>query len=156
MKISAGFFVGVSLMLLMFSPTAWSDVLPFLLGDMVSNSELIFIGKVTRIEKTTNQNKSIGVEHKATIQIEKMIKGSGELKEVDAFYWPDISTDPNLAVGERAIFFIKTWEGKYTLVQGYAGEVKIDNDVVNTMFIKDEPDAQPMGVFLDKIKKLIR
>jgi hypothetical protein len=160
MKTSIVVIVGVAIITVIMSSLASSKIIEFPLSEMVSNSEIIVVGTVVHTEKTKDTVKFDGNEYeqyKATIHIENMIKGNGALKEVDVYYLPSfVSLEATFAVGDRAIYFIKTSEGRTILVQGYGGKAKIEKDVVETRFIRGEPDTQNFGIFLQKIMKLIQ
>jgi hypothetical protein len=126
------------------------------LHEMVGESELIIIGKVLVVEKTNNKHKEYGDEYKATVGVEKTIKGDSLIKDFDIYYFPDLSVEPELSLNQRCVFFIKIWEGKYTLVQGYGGKVIIENDEVRPSYIKEEEIPQKLQIFIQKIKKLIK
>lgn len=125
------------------------------LHEMVGESELIFIGKVLLVEKTNNKHKEFGDEYKATIGVEKTIKGDSLIKELDIYYFQDLSVEPEFSLNQRSVFFVKIWEGRYSLVQGYGGKVVIENDEVRPSYIKEEEIPQKLQVFIQKIKNLL-
>src|SRR6266480_4489708 len=77
------------------------------LSQLVENSELILIGKVIKLERTGTTN--FGAEevdqYRASIEVEKMLKGDSDLKEVPVYFHlhPE---QPQFRIGERAILFL--------------------------------------------------
>lgn len=123
---------------------------------MVEESELIFVGKVLGTEKTNTKHKEYGYEHKVTIEIEEIIKGSQVSKNIDIYYFPTLSIESEFSLDERCIFFIKTWEGKYTVVQGYGGKAAIEDNKVKPLYIRDEEKLQELQFFIQRIKQFIK
>jgi len=158
-KTSIALIFGVAIFTFFMSSLAISKIIRIPLSEMVSRSTIIAVGTVVHIEKTKGKFKFDENEYeqyKATIHIEDLIKGDGALKEVDVYYLPSISDEATFTVGDRAIYFITTSEDRTVLVQGYGGKVKIENDVVDTLFIRDEPDTQNIVIFLQKIKNFMQ
>lgn len=133
-----------------------SKIILLPLQEMVEEAELIIIGKVLQIEKTGNKHEEYGYEHQVTIEVGETIKGDKTIKNIGIYYFPSISIEPEFSLNERGIFFVKTWEGKYTIVQGYGGKVVIENDEVKPLYIKDEEKVQKLQTFIQKIRKFIK
>lgn len=135
---------------------AISKIILLPLHEMVYEAELIIIGKVLQIEKTDNKHEEYGYEYQVRIEVEETIKGDKTIKNIGIYYFPSISIEPEFSLNERAIFFVKIWEGKYTIVQGYGGKVVIENDEVKPLYIKDEEKVQKLQTFIQKIRKFIK
>jgi hypothetical protein len=135
---------------------ARSKIILLPLHGMVDEAELIIIGKVLQIEKTSNTHKEYGYEYKVKIEVGETIKGNPLIRDVDIYYFPTFSIEPEFSLNERGIFFIKIWEKKYTVVQGYAGKVAIENENVKPLYIKDEESIQNLQIFIQKIRKFIK
>ena len=133
-----------------------SKIILLPLQEMVEEAELIIIGKVMQIEKTDNKHREYGDEYKVTIEIEETIKGDRAIKDVDIYYFPTLSVEPEFVIRERCIFFMKTWKGRHTIVQGSGGKAVIKNNEVSPLYIKDEEKAQKLQLFIQKIKKFIK
>lgn len=140
----------------MINMPAEGKIISLSLHEMVEEAELIIIGKVLLIEKTSNKHVEYGYEYKVTIGIEETIKGNQIIKDINIYFYPTLSIEPEFSLNERSVYFIKKWEGKYTVVQGYGGKVAIENDDVKPLYIRDEEKTQKLQIFINRIKKLIK
>jgi len=119
------------------------------LDQMVKESELIVIGKVNDIERTTTSHEEYGNEYKAEIRVEQTLKGRGVEKEVFIYYFP--RREPEFIIGERCILFIKAWKGKYRIVRGIGGRVKIEENKAFRLRMVNEDETQELDQFIQKI-----
>ena len=94
----------------------------------------------------------LGEEYVAKIKIEQNIKGDYDGLDIEINYYPDFSPDPDFMVEKRSVLFIRVWKERYRIVQGYRGLVEINNDIVNSSNILNEPEKEPLNAFIDKIK----
>lgn len=131
-----------------------AKVLPLPLKEMIKEADWIIIGRIKEIKKTDIKHDEYGTELLIKISVEETIKGEpAKLVEVQLFQ--NLSTEPEVSLNERAIFFIKTWKGRNVIVQGYAGKVTIDNEHVKIVSVKNEAPIQKLEKFVSKIKELV-
>lgn len=131
-----------------------AKVLPISLKEMTNEADWIIIGSIKEIKKTDVKHDEYGYELLVKISVEEIIKGE-TAKSVEVQLFQDLSTEPEVSLNERAIFFIKSWKGRNVIVQGYAGKVSIDNEHVKIISIKDEAPTQNFQKFVNKIKKFV-
>ncbi len=127
-------------------------VVEFPLEGMVERSELIIIGKVTRVEEISPPRSPEGVQYGeavATIEIEQILVGSYEKKQIAITYYPRLSIEAGFYIGDRAVFFINFGD---RIVQGYAGKIRIEGDKVEVRHIVGEAKEQTLEGFIQRIK----
>lgn len=89
-----------------------SEIMRLNLSELPSKSKYIFLGQVTKVERT----KKDSPQEYVTVKIKSMLKGSIEEKEISF----ELTTrgglkdfDPEQKVGENGVFFINKSDGKY-------------------------------------------
>ena len=125
------------------------------LDEMVRSSKLIVIGRVSRIAENPRAEsikETQSVEAIATIEIEEVILGSYEEKQIDIPYYPRLSVSAHFNISERCILFISEWKGKNVIVQGYGGKIPIIEDEVIVRHILGEKKGQTLKDFIERIK----
>jgi len=148
-------FVTIFLFLSIFVNSSVSKIIMLPLYQMVNDSEIIFIGKVININKFYNSNIENSYKQ-VVVHNEETIKGTISTKNITIYSTAFITTEPPFVVGEKAIFFIKKWNSQFTLVQGYAGKVAIQNDIAKPQYILNEDKVQKTQDFIQKIRKIIK
>ncbi len=129
-----------------------SVVVEFDLERMIWASRLIVVGKVIKIVETADREPyHRGV---ATIEVEQVLKGSFGKTPIVLHYMPRLSTSAGFDIGERCLFFINDWEGKDSVVQGYAGKLRIEDGTVYVSHIRGEEKTQKLDDFIEKVKSL--
>lgn len=136
--------------------SAGAKVILTTLDQMIKESEIIVVGKVNDIERTAIKHKEYGYEYKVKIGVEKILKGHHVNKQIQIFYFPNLSIEAKFIIGERSIFFIKTWKGKYRTVRGYGGKVDIKDSEATPLFIRDEDKTQKLQQFIQKIRNCVK
>jgi len=157
----------IALVLVLFTLTsALAEIVEGPLTDMVREAELIVIGTVVANERTgekyisrLNGSKQEYTFYKATIEVESILKGDPNMREITIYQF-NTSVDPTIHVGERDIFFIakdprEFFKGRYSVVRGYAGMVRIVQDWVETHYIRGESKEQKLEDFIHKIRDLV-
>jgi|MudIll2142460700_1097286.scaffolds.fasta_scaffold184374_1 hypothetical protein len=122
------------------------------LDEMIDKSKLVVVGKVVRIaeEPTTKDPKdSLFLKTVATIEVEQIILGSYEDKQIDVTYYPRLSSEARFVMSERCILFIGE---RNLIVKGYAGKIPIEKDKVEVLYILGEQKRQLLKDFIQRIK----
>jgi len=145
----------IFLFLFLFAESSVSKIIMLPLCQMVNDSEIIFIGKVININKYNKANIENSYKQ-VKVHPEEIIKGNISTKNIAIYSTAFISTEPQFVVGEKAIFFIKKWNSQFTLVQGYAGKVAIQNGIAKPQYILNEDKVQKTQDFVQKIRKIVR
>ena len=114
------------------------------LDEMIKQSKIVVIGKVLRIEEPIFRGMAA-----ATIEIEQIIAGNYEDKQIDITYNPGSTFDARLVLNERCIFMV---DERNTIVKGYAGKIPIEKDKVEVRYILGEPTSQTLKDFTNRIK----
>jgi hypothetical protein len=114
------------------------------LDEMIKESKIIVIGKVLRIEEPIFHKMAV-----ATIEIEQILVGNYEDKQIDITYYPRSIFDARFVLNEQCIFLI---DERNTIVKGYAGKIPIEKDKVEVRYILGEPRSQPLKDFTQRIK----
>jgi hypothetical protein len=134
------------------------------LSKMVQESELIVIGTVTAYVNTGEvflfERENFKREfpfYKATIKVEKTLKGDPKKSEIDVYSF-GTSSEPEFHVQERGIFFIETdrrksFRGRQSVAGGYAGMLPIEEDTVRPLYIEGEQKKQKLDAFIQRIQK---
>ena len=125
------------------------------LSYMVEKTEIIAIGKVVKVQKTTEKRDNLSFS-KTTIEIERTLKDNRHTRSIDVFFFPGGEDEPEYSLGDKSIFFIHKFRGKFVVLQGYAGKVDILNNEVRNIHMYKEPSDQRLDGFIDKIEKLIK
>ena len=92
------------------------------LDEMIKQSKLVVVGKVIRIKEPIFAKIPV-----ATIEIEQIIGGNYEDKQIDITYHPRSVFDAWFVLNQRCIFLINAGN---TIVKGYAGKIPIENEKV--------------------------
>jgi hypothetical protein len=114
------------------------------LDEMIKRSKIVVIGKVLRIEEPIFAKMAV-----ATIEIEQIIVGNYENRQIDVTYYPRSNFEARFVLNERCIFLI---DERNTIVKGYAGKIPIENDKVVLRHILGEPINQTLKDFTQSIK----
>ncbi len=114
------------------------------LDEMIKESKIVVIGKVLRIDDPIFHKMAV-----ATIEIEQIIVGNYEDKQIDITYYPRSNFEARFVLNERCIFLI---DERNTIVKGYAGEIPIENDKAEVRYILGEPMNQTLKDFTQRIK----
>jgi hypothetical protein len=114
------------------------------LDEMVSRSKIVVIGKVLRVKDPIFHRAAV-----ATIEIEQIIVGNYEDKQIDITYYPRSNFEARFVLNERCIFLI---DERNTMVKGYAGKIPIENDKVEVRYILGEPVNHTLKDFTQRIK----
>ena len=126
------------------------------LSEMVSRADIVILGKVMRIEKSVTPGRpaesvfdEVGV---ATVDIEQVIIGSYEGKEIDITYYPRLTFEGHFGIDERCILFLMGQRN--VVVHGCAGKIPIERDSAEVRYILGEPTRQTMKAFIERIRTL--
>jgi hypothetical protein len=114
------------------------------LDEMIKESKIVVIGKVLRIEDPIFRNMAV-----ATIEIEQIIVGNYEDKQIDITYYPRSNFEARFVLNERCIFLI---DERNTIVKGYAGKIPIEKDKVEVRYILGEQESQTLEDFVKSIE----
>ncbi len=114
------------------------------LDEMIKQSKLVVVGKVIRIKEPIFAKIAV-----ATIEIEQIIGGNYEDKQIDITYHPRSVFDAWFVLNQRCIFLINAGN---TIVKGYAGKIPIEKDKVEVRYILGEPTNQTLKDFIQRIK----
>ncbi len=114
------------------------------LDEMIKESKIVVIGKVLRIEDPIFHKMAV-----ATIEIEQIIVGNYEGKQIDITYYPRSNFEARFVLNERCIFLI---DERNTIVKGRAGKILIEKDKVEVRYILGEPMNQTLKDFTQRIK----
>jgi hypothetical protein len=114
------------------------------LDEMIKRSKIVAIGKVLRIKDPLFHKMAV-----ATIEIEQIIVGNFEDKQIDITYYPRSNFEARFVLNERCIFLI---DERNTIVKGYAGKIPIEKDKVEVHYILGEPVNQTLKDFKQRIK----
>jgi hypothetical protein len=114
------------------------------LDEMIKESKIVVIGKVLRIEDPIFHKMAV-----ATIEIEQIIVGNHDGKQIDITYYPRSNFEARFVLNERCIFLI---DERNTIVKGYAGKIPIENGKVEVRYILGEPMNQTLKDFTQRIK----
>jgi hypothetical protein len=114
------------------------------LDEMIKESKIIVIGKMLRIKEPIFHKMGV-----ATIQIEQILVGNYEEKQIDITYYQSSIFDPRFVLNERCIFLINE---RNTIVKGYAGKIPIEEDKVEVRHILGEATSQTLKDFIQRIK----
>jgi hypothetical protein len=130
--------------------SAIGRVISATLDQMVKESELVVIGKVNDIERTTTSLEEYGNEYRAEIGVEQTLKGRSVEKQVFIYYFPRCELE--FMIGERCILFIRAWKGKDRIVRGIGGKVKIEDNKAYLLRMVNEDETQELDQFIQKIR----
>jgi hypothetical protein len=133
-------------------PTKTEKLHEIPLDEMIDKSKLVVVGKVVRVaeEPTTKDPKdSLFLKAVATIEVEEIILGSYEDKQIDVTYYPRLSSEARFVINERCILFIGE---RNLIVKGYAGKIPIEKDKVEVLYILGEQKRQVLEDFIRRIK----
>jgi hypothetical protein len=122
------------------------------LDKMVDRSKLIVLGIVVRIMEPSRAKGAKDTpygEAVAIIEIEQIIIGSYEKKQVDVTYYPRLSEGAHFEIGERCILFL---DERNALVQSYAGKILIEGERAEVLYILGEQVRQDLKDFIQRIK----
>ncbi len=122
------------------------------LSEMVQKAEFIVIGEIVKMEKigmTFSGGKV--AEYRATIEVERTIKGDPSTKTLQIAAALDFSDSPPIAVGQRSVYFLYSSEGRLRIL-GMGGEIPITDDIIKPRWITGEPKEQELDEFLDRIR----
>jgi hypothetical protein len=114
------------------------------LDEMIKESKIVVIGKVLRIEDPIFHKMAV-----ATIEIEQIIVGNYEGKQIDITYYPRSTFEARFVINERCIFLIGE---RNLIVKGHAGKIPIEEDKVEVHYILGEPMRQTLKDFTQRIK----
>ena len=141
------------------------------LKELVQDSDLILIGKMTKITETLSDD-DLWAEGLSTIRVERVIKGALTGHEVNVIYdpcTPDVSARYYLC--ERCVFFLtraergvvtrmlfKDVNGKYFATGGYLGKVPIRefDEMAVDIHLVGEAEEQTLDKFVEKIDRLLK
>jgi hypothetical protein len=150
------YFLVFPLFALLIAATPCSGkIVEFSLDEMVRSSKLIIIGRVYRIVETPRAESAKDTPYSeviATIEIEEVILGCYEEKQIDIPYSPRLSISAHFSISERCILFISEWKGKNVVVQGYGGKIPIIENKVIVRHILGEQESQTLKDFTQRIK----
>ena len=118
---------------------------------MVKTAELIIVGKVVSVEKTSKHYDGELVYSRTKIAIKKTLKGDASIKELYIYTIP-VTTDAPFQVNAESILFIHSYKGKTRVVRGHGGKVDINGEMVGIINMIDEPYEQKLDVFMTKIE----
>ena len=114
------------------------------LDEMIKESRIIVIGKVLRIKEPIFHKMAV-----ATIEIEQILVGNYEDKQIDITYYPRSIFDARFVLNEQCIFLI---DERNTIVKGYAGKIAIEKDKVEVRYILGEQESQTLKDFIKSIE----
>jgi hypothetical protein len=114
------------------------------LDEMIKESKIVVIGKVFRIKEPIFHKMAV-----ATIEIEQILVGNYEDKQIDITYYPRSNFDASFVLNERCIFFIG---GRNIILKGYAGKIPIERDEVEVRHILGESKRQTLRDFINRIQ----
>jgi hypothetical protein len=114
------------------------------LDEMIKESKIVVIGKAVRIVDPIFHKMAV-----ATIEIEHIIVGNYEGKQIDITYYPRSNFEARFVLNERCIFLI---DERNTIVKGYAGKIPIEKDKVEVHYILGEQKSQTLKDFIQRIK----
>jgi hypothetical protein len=128
---------------------------PYYLDEMIDESKLVLVGRVVKIAETSRTESGKDTLYDlavATIEIEQIILGSYEEKQIDVTYFFRLSIAPYFEIGERCVLFIGQSNGRNSIVKGYAGMIPIKNTNVEVHHILGEQERQALKDFIQRIK----
>jgi hypothetical protein len=144
------------LILLIAVTPCMGKIIEYPLDKMVEKSKMIVVGTVVKITDPTRKVNVMGFSYDeavATIEIERIILGTYEEKQIDVPYLPRISIEHGFQIGERCVYFIGEWKERNVIVQGYGGAIPIDKaDNVQVLYILGEQKRQLLKNFIQRIK----
>ncbi len=129
----------------------------YTLQDMVDKAHIIVIGEITAIERTGKAYSGGRIpELKATIDIEKTIKGDTNLRNIEVYGTRLNVESPPLREGSREVFFLQIRDDRPSILNGTVGEIEILDGMVRPYFITGEEREQELNVFLNRIEGILR
>jgi hypothetical protein len=135
-------------------------VVEYDLNEMIDRSDVIVIGDITSVRETSDGTVygypvGSGV---ATVKIGELLKGDFNNKEIEVTYsLGDLSEDGAFHVCTQYLIFLrKVDNGKFRVVQGYAGSLHMRGESVDAFNIGDVKNTVSLKDFLEKIKRLLK
>lgn len=131
------------------------------LEEMVSNADVIVIGRTISIDADPHSDTSISCGDDAvyiiTIKIKEIIKG--EIKNTEeliiSFHFL-ITISPIFQVGDLSILFLKKENNTFKVINGYIGKLDIEEStqIIRYSLISDQPERESVRSFLNKITNI--
>ena len=143
----------VALWSLLISATACGAmVLHVPLSEMVADAQLIVLGKVVDITTVCDpcDTPNRQATYQATLGVTETLKGPSTSR-VDVFFMRG-DPSPEFLIGRTYIVLLRQWKSAFVVVNGYAGKLDVDGNLVRRIFAPGEAADQPLDTVLSRIR----
>jgi hypothetical protein len=118
----------------------------------VREAEEILVGRVLGVEERRGEEE---LQYKVTLGVEETLKGEGTAQRVSIYFRPSPELKSEFTPGERCVVFVRTWEGRYMVLEGRGGKVLVQEGS-GPLLMREGEETGDMEDLIRRIKGLAR